>query len=275
MIKHIIQLADIHIPNSKDTRPFGEMLKRLAGEIMISMKEWSKDETRIVIVGDIFEKKINTDNESRDLFHGFLNYLNAMCKVILVAGNHDMLENNQDRTDSITPTFQIKNAYPNVIYADKVLKYKSGYIKDNNIIWALYSIFDHYSKPNIEGLKGQNPNDTIVGLYHGDVAGAVTDIGAMSQGGINTDDFNGCDCVMAGHIHKFQTLRKNGIPIVYAGSVFQKNAGENITGHGFVIWDMETMKYKLHEVKNENRIFKFEIETYDDVKNNEEKLINL
>ena len=276
MIRKIIHIADFHIPNNKTSdRPFGEMLKQLAGELMLETKGFKKEEIRIVIVGDIFEKKIKADNESKDLFHEFMNYINAIGKTIIVAGNHDMLENNQDRMDSISPTFSIKGVYPNITYADKVLNYKSGYIKDDNVIWVLYSMFDKFMKPNIDGLKEKNPDCKLIGLYHGDVAGAVTDIGRMSEKGIDTNDFKECDCVMAGHIHKFQTIKKNGVPIVYAGSVFQCNSGENTTGHGFVIWDIDTMKYNLHEVTNPYKTYKFEISSYDDIKNDEEILINL
>ena len=276
MVKKVIFMADLHIPNSSSTdRPFSDMLKQLAGEIMLEIKDLKKEEVRIVIVGDVFEKKIKADNESKDLFHEFLNYLNAMAKTIIVAGNHDMLENNQDRMDSISPTFTIKGAYPNIIYADKALEYKSGYIKDDNIIWVLYSMFDKFAKPNIDGLREENPDCKLIGLYHGDIAGAVTDIGRMSESGINTDDFKECDCVMAGHIHKHQAIKKNGVPIVYAGSVFQCNSGENTTGHGFVIWDIDTMKYTLHEVKNLYKTYKFEITSYEDIQNDEERLINL
>ena len=276
MIKRIIQIADVHIPNSTTTdKPFLDMLKQLAGEIMLETKGFKKEEVRIVIVGDVFKKKIKAANESKDLFHEFLNYINAIAKTIIVAGNHDMLENNQDRMDSISPTFSIKGVYPNIVYADKVLNYKSGYIKDDNVIWVLYSMFDKFAKPNLDNLKDENPDCKLIGLYHGDIAGAVTDIGRMSEKGINTDDFKECDCVMAGHIHKYQTIKKNGVPIVYAGSVFQKDSGENTTGHGFVIWDIETMKYSLHEVKNLYKTYKFEISSYEDVENDEEKLLNL
>lgn len=276
MVKCIIHIADVHIPNSTSTdRPFKEMLTELAKEILLEIKGYEKDEVRIVIVGDIFEKKIKADNESKDLFHEFLNFLNVMGKTIIIAGNHDMLENNQGRMDSISPTFSIKGVYPNITYADKILNYKSGYIKDDNIIWAVYSMFDKFAKPNIDGLREENPDCKIIGLYHGDITGAVTDTGRMSEKGINTDDFKECDCVMAGHIHRHQTIKKNGVPIVYAGSVFQCKSDENTTGHGFVKWDIDTMKYTLHEVENPYKTYKFEISSYDDIQNDEEKLINL
>ncbi len=275
MISTIFHIADLHIPNSEDNRPYMEMLKQALAELLKETKKLNKDEFRIVIVGDIFHNKIKTTNEAKKIFHETLNYLNAIGKTIIIAGNHDMLENNHDRIDSISPTFDIKDVYPNITYADKVLNYKSGYIKDDNIIWALYSMFDKFAKPNIDGLKEQYPDCKIIGLYHGDIVGAVTDVGRMSESGIDTNVFKECDCVMAGHIHRQQEIKKNGVPIVYAGSLFQQNGGENTTGHGFLIWDLDKMKYKHHEVTNKYKTYRFKITSYDDVAEDTEKLLNL
>lgn len=274
MVKKIIHIADPHILNSEDNKPYSIMLKKFLAELYNQIKDYDRDEVRVVIVGDIFENKIKTSNEARALFHEMCNYLNAIANVIIVAGNHDMLVNNKDRYDSISPTFDITNVYENITYADKALNYESGYIIDDNIIWALYSIHDNYNKPNIKDIE-KDDNSIVVGLYHGDIVGAVTDTGRMTEKGINFDDFEGCDCVMAGHIHKFQTIKKNGIPMVYAGSLFQHNMGENVSGHGFVIWDMETLTYQLHEVPNDYNIYKFKISSYDDVDEDIERLMNL
>lgn len=275
MVKTIFHLSDIHIPNTEEKRPYMDMIKQALAEMFKEVKKYNKDEIRIVVAGDIFHNKIKTTNEAKKMFHETLNYLNAMAKTIIIAGNHDMLENNHDRTDSISPTFDIKNVYPNITYADKILKYKSGYIIDDNIIWVLYSMFDKFAKPNIEGLKEKYPNSKIIGLYHGDVVGAITDTGYISENGIDTNVFEECDCVMAGHIHKFQEIKKNGVPIVYAGSLFQQNCGENTTGHGYVLWDIENMNYFLHEVTNKYKTYKFKITSYEDVGEDVEKLLNL
>ena len=275
MIKHIIHLADVHIPNNEKERPYMDMLKKCLAQILKVAKEYNRDELRIVIAGDIFQNKIKASNEAKKMFHEFLNYINAIAKTIIIAGNHDMLENNHDRIDSISPTFDIKDVYSNITYADKVLGYKSGYIIDDNIIWAIYSMFDKFAKPNIDGLKEKYPDSKIIGLFHGEVTGAVTDTGRIMENGVDTGIFDECDCVMAGHIHKFQEIRKNGVPIVYSSSLFQQDCGENTTGHGFLVWDVETMKYKFHEVVNDYKIYKFKISSYDDIKNDKGKLINL
>lgn len=274
MIKHILHLADLHIPNDTKSGHTEEKLKGLIKQIINEVKGYNKEEVRIVIVGDIFQSKIKTSNEAKNCFHYLLNYLNQICTTYIVAGNHDMLQRNKDRVDSISPTFQIKDVYPNVKFIDKDLGYKSGYVIDDNVIFALFSMFEDFKTPNINGLKEKYPDKRIVALYHGDVVGSVTDLGYHSEVGINTDLFKECDCVMAGHIHKFQELRKNGVPFVYSGSVFQKDFGENVSGHGYLVWDMESMKYEFKEVVNPYKMYKFSIESYEDVKNDVERLLN-
>lgn len=275
MIKCIIQMADLHIPNSVSENHMEDKVKNLIKEIIKVTKSYKKEEVRIVLVGDIFHNKIKTSNEAKNLFHFFLNYLNQICLTYVIAGNHDMLQKNHDRLDSISPTFSIKNVYTNVKFLDKELGYKSGYVIDDNVIFGLFSMFEDFKSPNLDGLRKKYPEHKIVGLYHGDVVGSVTDLGRYSEAGIDTDLFKECDCVMAGHIHKFQEIKKNGVLFVYSSSIFQQNFGENVSGHGFVVWDMDKISYTFHEVENNYRMYKFAIEDYNDIANDTEKLLNL
>ena len=70
------------------------MLKQAVAEIYKEIKKYDKEEVRIVISGDIYHQKIKTSKEAEKMFHEMLNYLNAMCKTIVIAGNHDKIENN-------------------------------------------------------------------------------------------------------------------------------------------------------------------------------------
>lgn len=267
-------MADLHIPQEiTENRPYNKMVDKLIESVIKEIE--NPEETRIVIVGDIFHNKIRTTNEAKDVFHHTLNFFDKICPTYIVAGNHDMLQNNKDKMDSITPTFGIDGVYSNITYVDKELGYKSGLIQDENVIFALYSMFDDFAKPEMDGLKKNNPDKRIVGLYHGDISGSVTDLGRMSDSGIDTEWFKECDCIMAGHIHRFQEIKKNGVPIVYPGSVFQQDFGENTTGHGFVVWNLENMVYKHVEVENEYRMFKFSANSYEDFDNDIEKILNL
>ena len=275
MIKKIFCIADVHIPNSEEHRPYSDMLKQAIAEVYKQTKTMDRDDFRIVVVGDIFHNKIRTSNEAIETFHMMLNYLNAIGKTYIIAGNHDMLENNLDRLDSISPTFGIKDVYPNVVYLDKELEYKSGCFVDDNVTFALYSIFDGFSRPSdIEETIEEYPNNKVIALYHGDMVGTVTDSGRCSENGINPLVFNGCNIVIAGHIHKYQQLTKNNIQIVYCGSLLQQNSGENISKHGFVTLDVDTLEHSLTEVTNNYKIYKFKLSSYDDIETDNERLIN-
>jgi 3',5'-cyclic AMP phosphodiesterase CpdA len=61
----------------------------------------------------------------------FLRKLEEIAPVVLIAGNHDLLENNKDRMDTMS-NFQ-----------DKEINYfkESKCYLDNNIVWCVYSIF--------------------------------------------------------------------------------------------------------------------------------------
>lgn len=275
MVKHIVHIADTHIPNDIKNRPYGEMIDKFLDKLEDDVKGYNNEDLRIVIVGDVFDQKIKATNEAKTMFHNMLNRLNKICKTYIIAGNHDMLQNNRDRMDSINPTFDIEGVYGNITYLDKELGFKSGIYVDDNIVWALYSMHSNFDAPDLLDAREKYPNHTFIGLYHWDIPGATTDIGRSVENGIDVELFKNCDCVMAGHIHKYQEIRKNGVPIVYSGSLFQQNAGENTTMHGYVLWDMEDMEHELVEVDNDYRIFKFTADGYDDVKNDVERLINL
>ena len=275
MIKEIFAIADIHIPNSEEKRPYSEMLKQAIAEIYKAAKDLQKDEFRIIIAGDIFHNKIRISNEASDTFHMMLNYLNAIGKTYIIAGNHDMLENNLDRLDSISPTFGIKDVYPNIVYLDRELDYHSGCYVDDNVTFALYSIFEGFKRPSdLDDTIEEYQSNKVIGLYHGDINGSITDMGRVSENGLPLSEFNGCDCVIAGHIHKHQEINKNNIPIIYCGSLLQQNSGENIDGHGFIELNTESLEYSQHNVTNNYKIYHFKISSYDDINDDNEILIN-
>lgn len=283
MIKKIIHLADLHIPNEWDkSRPYDLMLKKGLSEVyktISKLKEEgvTEDEYRIVVCGDIFHNKVRVSTEANKLCYEIFDLLNAMGKTIIIAGNHDMLQSNKDKLDAVTPIFSLRSVLPNITYLDKACSYKSNCVIDDNVVWCLYSMFDDFKSPsNLEELKKVHPDKIFIGLYHGDIVGASTETGKVTEDGIPFNTFGHCNAVMLGHIHKYQEIRKNGIPFVYAGSLIQQNFGENTTQHGFVEWDLTPkLSHKLVEVNHDYKLFKFKITSYEDVENNLEKLLNL
>lgn len=274
-IKKIIQIGDIHIRKYDRHDEYIEVFNNLYKSVKKETEGLSSDEIRIVVCGDIVHQKNNISPELDILMSNLFNMLESISKTIIIAGNHDYLINNTDRLDSISHIVKIKG-YKNLCFADMALDYQSGLIEDDNVCWALYSTFDSFAEPKgIETYKKKNPDKKIIGLFHGQVVGSKTDMGHVMDNGINADLFKSCDAVLSGHIHKFQTIRKNGVPIVYCGSLIQQDFGENVSGHGYVSWNLDDLSYEQINVENKRPMYVIEISDIDDIDNNTERFLNL
>ena len=278
MVKKIIACSDIHIRNLKRMDETYDMLQKFINhcEDIVTNGGYERDEVRIVVAGDIFENKITVSNEANLAASWFLNGLSEVCKVIVVAGNHDFLMNNKSRVDSLTPIISIAGN-KDVVYIDNYTEYCSGYYEDDNIVWCLFSSFDDFNRPEIELIKSELGKDkTYVGLIHADINGAVSHTNRVTENGLDAGIFEGLDFVIAGHIHKHQEIKKNGVKTVYCGSLIQQNNGESIYGHGYVVWDTETCEYELIELPNTDYgFYKFTIEKETDIEEDKEILVNL
>lgn len=279
MVKKIIACSDIHIRNLKRMDETFELLGKFinkCSKIQVD-NQLERDEMRIVVAGDLFENKISVSNEANIAASWFLTELSDVCDVIVVCGNHDYLANNKNRVDSITPIVSIANN-ERVRYIDSELSFTSGYIVDDNIVWCLYSTFDDFNTPDLTTLEVDYPNNSFVkvGLIHGDINGAVSDTNRVTDKGLDPNTFSDMDFVIAGHIHKHQEIKKNGVKIVYCSSLIQQNNGESIHGHGYIVWDTETCEYEFMELENEKYgFFKFRINDISDIEEDKEVLVNL
>lgn len=275
MIKHIIAISDIHVRNYKrleETQEFLEKFVKYCKDFVITHKP---EETRIVIAGDLFDQKITVSNESKILLSWMLRRLNEITTTYVICGNHDYLMNNSSRVCSLTPVFTMSD-FNNCKYLDKELGYTSGIYEDDNIAWCLFSTFDDFNRPEIEGYKELNPDKILIGLIHADINGAKTDVGRVTDKGLNSDYFENLDFVISGHIHKRQEIKKNGVKIVYCGSLIQQDMGENISGHGGVVWDVLNSQWEPFDLdKGEYGFYKFVIDDIDDIENDNEKILNL
>lgn len=274
-IKKIYHIADVHIPTYQRIEMYDEQLNRLVESISDDAEKsgLQPDEMRIVICGDLVNSKNNVTNELNVVTSSFIRKLSDIAKVICIAGNHDMVEYNTSRIDTLTAIFETSQ-FDNAVFLDLELDYDSGIVYDENITWALYSFYSDYKKPNIEMARNEKPDNKVLGLYHGQVIGTKLYNGFISDSGQSSDIFAGCDYVLAGHIHKRQSIKRGNCEIVYPGSLIQKDYGESITQHGYVIWNLETDSYQFVDIPSNYGYYEFTINSIDDLKNNEEKLIN-
>lgn len=273
MIKKIIHIADVHIRNFVRLEEYTEKLNELNKKIEEATNGYKNDEVRIVISGDIVNNKLNISNELIAFVSSWIRELEKFGKVIVISGNHDLMVGNMSRVDTLTAIFTASK-FENAIHLDSYLGYDSGIVPDDNVCWALYSIFNDYRRPNIEQAKKDFPNNVIIGLYHGTIVGATLNNGTMIDSGINGDEFEGCDFVAAGDIHKRQEIKRGNVKIVYPGSLIQQTFGETVTQHGFVVWDLEKKTHEFIDLSDEYALYDFEIKNVEDIENDKEILIN-
>jgi hypothetical protein len=303
MIKKIIHTGDIHIRTLRFHDEYKDVFKNFIKDVKELVSGYTREEVRIVVAGDLVHQKIVISNEQLILATWFLRKLEEIAPVILIAGNHDVLENNLGRMDSLSPMVQF--------LGDKDINYfkESKCYLDENVVWCPYSIFEENARPDIESARTEFGNDkTYIGLFHGPIIGSITDIGYEIEHGYGLEIFEGCDMVMCGDIHSrnpliyketkviqstevdkylnnkwtveqqeingFVKVKKN-IPVQMSGSLIQQNFGENVSKHGFLFWDIETRVFTEHDVDNNYPYYHFKITSLDDIDNGTEKITNL
>jgi DNA repair exonuclease SbcCD nuclease subunit len=271
MIKKIVHIADLHIRTIQMHDLYKEQFEKLIGELKIQYEGWINegltwDNIRIVIAGDIAHQKINISNEQLLLTCWFLKQLGKFGKVVIIPGNHDFLENNTQRLDSITPIVELLYDEPIVYYKD------SGVYPDENINWVVYSLYQHNTRPEFT----KEEDKFHIGLFHGPIQGLSTDLGFEFEDAYDRLNFVDLDLLLCGDIHKRQQfVLPNGGKAVMVGSLIQQNFGETVKHHGYGVYDMKSDEYTFYDLPNEQPFLHFAIKDIKDIENGEETHVNL
>lgn len=270
MIKKIVHIADLHIRTIQLHDLYKQQFETFLENLNKHATEWTEqgiqwDEIRIVIAGDIAHQKINISNEQLLLTSWFIRELSNYGKVVIIPGNHDFLENNVQRLDSITPVVELLNN-PNVqYYKDK------GVYPDENVNWVVYSLYQHNERPEFT----KKDDKLNVGLFHGPIQGMSTDLGFQFEDAYDRLNFVGLDLLLCGDIHKRQTFKLPGGGLaVMVGSMIQQNFGETVKHHGYGVYDMQTNNYEFHDLINEQPFMHFSISDIKDIEDEKEELVN-
>lgn len=267
MIKKIIHTADIHIRRTMYHETYEKQFRKFVDDAKERVKDCAYDEIRVVIAGDLVHEKINISNEQLVITSKFINDITKeVGPVVIIPGNHDFLENNHERTDSITPIVDMLEN-PNVTY------YKnSGVYKDENINWVVYSLYEHNQRPEFTKEDG-----FYVGLFHGPIQGLSTDTGYEFEDGYSKLNFIDLDLLLCGDIHKRQVfdLPEGNGRAYMVGSLIQQNFGETVKYHGYGIYNVEDDYYEFFDIENERPFYHFSISDIKDIDDEKEVLLNL
>ena len=196
----------------------------------------------IVVCGDIVQEKDKLKPETIMIMRSFFRKLVLISGcVVVIAGNHDLLENNKERLDNITPMItDLKGIH--------YLKNTGEYLI-NGINFVVNSIIDNGFIKDVKGCDKEDVKN--VGLYHGMLNGCVLDNGLVMDGrSVSIKDFKKYDYVLLGDIHKHQYMN-SAKTIAYSGSLVQQNFGEPYRGHGYIIWDLKKGNSQFVEIKSD------------------------
>lgn len=195
MIKKIVHFSDLHLKLFKDHGLYRSILN----DMFDRFREIKPD--RITFTGDLVHSKNNVSPELIEIVSWVLTECSKIAKTIVIIGNHDMIESNLERLDTLTPIINSLNN-PNISY------YKDrGVYEDENVNWCVYSLVQHNIPPEIP----QNGKINI-GLFHGAINGLKTDLGfSFGEESFDSSKFNGLEIVLCGDIHLRQTLYTESI----------------------------------------------------------------
>ena len=266
MIKKIIHSADIHIRRNQYHENCEKQFRKFIDSAKEEVKGYEYDEIRVIIAGDLVHEKINISNEQLVITSKFLNDITKeLGKVVIIPGNHDFLENNHERVDSITPVVDM-------LQNDNIIYYKdSGVYEDDNINWVVYSLYQHNQRPDFE-----KDGKFYVGLFHSPIQGLATDTGYEFDDAYSPLNFRGLDLLLCGDIHKRQVFElPDGGQAIMVGSMIQQNFGETVDYHGYGIYDVESNSYEFFDLDNEQPFLHFSINDIKDIENETETLLNL
>jgi len=267
MVKKIIHIADLHIRTIQMHDLYKKQFEKLILELKEETQDFNYEDIRVVIAGDIAHQKINISNEQLMLTSWFINELvKNIGKVVIIPGNHDFLENNTQRLDSISPITELLNN-------DNIQYYKdSGEYVDDNIQWIVYSLYQHNARPEFT----KDESKLTVGLFHGPIMGLSTDLGYEFEDAYDQLNFVDLDLLLCGDIHKRQQFTlPNGGHAIMVGSLIQQNFGETVKHHGYGVYDVETNEYEFHDLPNEQPFLHFRINDIKDIENETEEHVNL
>ena len=258
-IDNVVHIADIHIRLTKRHDEYTSIFKKFYDSLDKVKKVTN---AVLVIAGDVFHNKSDLSPECVKIGSDFLKNCADRIPTILTAGNHDATLANKSRLDCLTPIVDALN-HPNLFYLKD-----SDVFRYENILFNNFSVFDdsdkyinYYTIPS----RYKNETDHHIALFHGPVNNAVTDVGyTVSSRSITNELFDGHHMAMLGDIHKHQILQEfddvNQKPIiVYAGSMVQQNHGEDLKGHGFLLWDLKRRVFKHYELLNDYGFYTIEI----------------
>tara|TARA_B100001094_G_scaffold113028_1_gene108962 strand:+ start:541 stop:4665 length:4125 start_codon:yes stop_codon:yes gene_type:complete len=281
--KQVIHLADIHIRNKSDRDDeYRSVIEHLNLNIK-NDKQLKKNETLIIICGDIFHDARKDGKLSPNAIQMFKNLISKLKKLgtlIIIPGNHDnniTYQSDDDNTiiDALKSQINDYEEYK----SDVFYLAKTGIFQFGNILLSTVSVFDidkinlpEFYKERLNLLDNVSINQDNkykdlkkVFAGHFGIDGAkIENKYVLKDCCYKVTDLEKYDMVFLGDTHKHQFLgdRKQ---IGYPNSLIQQDYSESIREHGYIKWNIEKNKGEFIEIENEYA--HIEIDSNDNIEN--------
>lgn len=240
-ILYIAHTSDIHIRRCEKIEEYKGVFNNLFKNL--KSKNLNKNNSLIVVCGDILHDTIMLHANSVDLCKEFFYGLTEITSVICFIGNHEFNRNNLE-TNNLASIIKKYFATNNQLF----MLEKTGLYVYNNLIFG-YTHVD--SKDIIRcNVSGDNLTKTKIGLYHGMVTSELNKNELyFAENTVDVDSFKDYDLVMLGDIHKMHFLNEEKT-IAYSGSLIQQNKGESIE-KGYLLWDVKKLSAEFVRIHND------------------------
>lgn len=267
-IKYIYHISDIHIHLYKRHDEYQQVFDRLleylrSEKCRLKIKPASKQDIPVIalITGDVLHSKSDLSPECIAFAYKFFKDILDIMPLVVIPGNHDLNMNNKDRLDSLTAIICDLPQHAAMYHLND-----TGVTVLGNLVLSHASIFDYYIIPPSDLKARLEPSKvgkevgplTNIALYHGRVNGCELFNGSRIDGEVNTitkktitpSNFDGYDMALLGDIHKWQYIDDTRTR-AYAGSLIQQNLGEDLDGHGILVWDVAQRTCQHVPIKND------------------------
>jgi DNA repair exonuclease SbcCD ATPase subunit/DNA repair exonuclease SbcCD nuclease subunit len=251
----IIHIADLHL--RRGAARF--IVYRQTIDNLLAAIDGVSGDKIIAVCGDIFHDRHVLDAYIVQLFARLMRGLVTRGKVIFLAGNHDMHPQHAD-TDA---PYDVLGALLTLFGMEEAVLYVSetGHHVVGGVGVGVVTVHDVSAEGDVRSnhLKSVLPPFPLpdtgckinVALYHGTLTSCRSRAGShIEQHGVALDWFAGYDAALLGDIHLQQVgnhvvdeggvmrFERGRTAWAYPGSLVQQDHGEQLWGHGMVVWDL-------------------------------------
>jgi len=243
MSTKIAVISDLHVKNNSRHQEYREYFSFIKNKLNELCPEY------ILFCGDLFHSKTTLTPEAIFLAREFLVTLDSIqsCKrVFIILGNHDCNEKNLEKLDAISITIE------NTCNKTEFIRHTGIHLMPNrDVLFCGFSILDKdVWQSHIDHVAKINCPIKI-GLYHGPLKGAKTDLGFVFTNHDDISKYDNFDFMFCGDIHSHYTYDGIGRK-VSVGNPIQQDFGENTT-KGFLFYEINhshSFDYQFIQIPN-------------------------